>query len=162
MGRGTPMSEQVLSAAVRAARTDGECPRRDAARDLHHLAARSDSLLARSYACGRVARAADSLSVRVRQRAELDLAGQYRWVRWPGSSLQYVQFIFPGIIGMSVLFTSIFGAMSIVWDREFGFLKEVLVAPIHRSAVAIGKTLGAQVRRCSKGSSSWCLLRSSA
>ncbi len=59
-----------------------------------------------------------------------------------GSSLQYVQFIFPGIIGMSVLFTSIFGAMSIVWDREFGFLKEVLVAPIHRSAVAIGKTLG--------------------
>src|ERR1700722_13793899 len=60
----------------------------------------------------------------------------------PGSSLQYSQFIFPGIIGMSVLFTSIFGAMSIVWDREFGFLKEVLVAPIHRSAVAIGKTLG--------------------
>ena len=59
-----------------------------------------------------------------------------------GSSLQYSQFIFPGIIGMSVLFTSIFGAMSIVWDREFGFLKEVLVAPIHRSAVAIGKTLG--------------------
>ena len=59
-----------------------------------------------------------------------------------GSSLQYVQFIFPGIIGMSVLFTSIFGAMSIVWDREFGFLKEVLVAPIHRSAVAVGKTLG--------------------
>ena len=60
----------------------------------------------------------------------------------PGSPLQYSQFIFPGIIGMSVLFTSIFGAMSIVWDREFGFLKEVLVAPIHRSAVAIGKTLG--------------------
>jgi ABC-2 type transport system permease protein len=60
----------------------------------------------------------------------------------PGSPLQYSQFIFPGIIGMSVLFTSIFGAMSIVWDREFGFLKEVLVAPIHGSAVAIGKTLG--------------------
>ena len=59
-----------------------------------------------------------------------------------GAGIQYQQFIFPGIIGMSVLFTAIFGAMSIVWDREFGFLKEVLVAPINRSAVAIGKTLG--------------------
>jgi ABC-2 type transport system permease protein len=69
----------------------------------------------------------------------------------PGSSLQYVQFIFPGIIGMSVLFTSIFGAMSIVWDREFGFLKEVLVAPIHRSAVAIGKTLGGATQAMFQG-----------
>jgi ABC-2 type transport system permease protein len=68
-----------------------------------------------------------------------------------GSSLQYVQFIFPGIIGMSVLFTSIFGAMSIVWDREFGFLKEVLVAPIHRSAVAIGKTLGGATQAMLQG-----------
>jgi ABC-2 type transport system permease protein len=45
-------------------------------------------------------------------------------------------------MAMAVLFTSIFGALSIVWDREFGFLKEVLVAPINRSAVALGKTLG--------------------
>src|SRR5437868_13935934 len=58
------------------------------------------------------------------------------------AGLTYTQFIFPGIIGMSVLFSAIFGAMSIVWDREFGFLKEVLVAPIDRSAVAIGKALG--------------------
>ena len=50
------------------------------------------------------------------------------------AGLTYTQFIFPGIIGMSVLFSAIFGAMSIVWDREFGFLKEVLVAPIDRSA----------------------------
>ncbi len=69
----------------------------------------------------------------------------------PGSTLKYVQFIFPGIIGMSVLFTSIFGAMSIVWDREFGFLKEVLVAPIHRSAVAIGKTLGGATQAMIQG-----------
>src|SRR5437879_9236499 len=48
----------------------------------------------------------------------------------------YIQFMYPGIIGMAILFTAIFGAMSIVWDREFGFLKEVLVAPIDRSAVA--------------------------
>jgi ABC-2 type transport system permease protein len=59
-----------------------------------------------------------------------------------GSDFGYTQFIFPGIIGMSILFSAIFGAMSIVWDREFGFLKEVLVAPIDRSAVAIGKALG--------------------
>src|SRR5439155_14879924 len=40
-----------------------------------------------------------------------------------GSGISYIQFMYPGIIGMSILFTAIFGAMSIVWDREFGFLK---------------------------------------
>ena len=68
-----------------------------------------------------------------------------------GSSLQYQQFIYPGIIGMAVLFTAIFGAMSIVWDREFGFLKEVLVAPINRSAVAVGKTLGGATQAMLQG-----------
>jgi ABC-2 type transport system permease protein len=67
------------------------------------------------------------------------------------SGIGYQQFIFPGIIGMSVLFTSIFGAMSIVWDREFGFLKEVLVAPINRAAVAIGKTLGGATQALIQG-----------
>jgi ABC-2 type transport system permease protein len=57
-------------------------------------------------------------------------------------SLSYSQFIFPGIVSMGVLFNAIFGAMSIVWDREFGFLREMLVAPIDRSAVALGKILG--------------------
>src|SRR5216684_7328759 len=65
--------------------------------------------------------------------------------------LSYIQFVFPGIIGMSILFTSIFGAMSIVWDREFGFLKEVLVAPIDRYAVAIGKTLGGATQAMIQG-----------
>ncbi|MGE0160631.1 MAG: ABC transporter permease [Gemmatimonadales bacterium] len=65
--------------------------------------------------------------------------------------LSYVQFIFPGIIGMAVLFSAIFGAMSIVWDREFGFLKEVLVAPIDRSAVAIGKALGGATQAMIQG-----------
>jgi len=65
--------------------------------------------------------------------------------------LSYQQFIYPGVIGMAVLFTSIFGAMSIVWDREFGFLKEVLVAPINRSAVAIGKTLGGATQAMLQG-----------
>jgi len=63
----------------------------------------------------------------------------------------YAQFIFPGIIGMSVLFSAIFGAMSIVWDREFGFLKEVLVATIDRSAVAIGKALGGATQAMVQG-----------
>jgi ABC-2 type transport system permease protein len=56
--------------------------------------------------------------------------------------LNYVRFIYPGIIGMSVLFTSVFSAISIIWDREFGFLKEVLVSPAPRWAVAFGKILG--------------------
>ena len=50
--------------------------------------------------------------------------------RAPG--VGYLQFMFPGILGMSVLFTSMFSAISIIWDREFGFLKEVLVAPVPR------------------------------
>jgi ABC-2 type transport system permease protein len=54
----------------------------------------------------------------------------------------YLLFMYPGIIGMSVLLTSIVSGISIIWDREFGFLKEVLVAPVPRWAVAVGKILG--------------------
>jgi len=56
--------------------------------------------------------------------------------------IDYLKFMYPGVIGMSILFTSIFSALSIIWDREFGFLKEVLVAPVPRWGVAIGKSLG--------------------
>jgi len=56
--------------------------------------------------------------------------------------VSYVRFIFPGIVTMAVLFTAVFSAMSVVWDREFGFLREVLVAPISRAAVVLGKALG--------------------
>jgi len=59
-----------------------------------------------------------------------------------GGNLNFTQFMFPGILAMTVLFTSIFSAVSIVWDREFGFLKEVMVAPVSRVAVAIGKIAG--------------------
>ncbi len=58
------------------------------------------------------------------------------------AGLRFSEFIFPGIISMTVLFTSIFSAVSIVWDREFGFLKEVLVAPVSRWAIVVGKALG--------------------
>lgn len=63
----------------------------------------------------------------------------------------YIQFMYPGVVAMAILFTAIFGALSIVWDREFGFLKEVLVAPINRSAVAIGKTLGGSTQAMVQG-----------
>ena len=68
-----------------------------------------------------------------------------------GTGISYIQFMYPGIIGMSILFSAIFGAMSIVWDREFGFLKEVLVAPIDRWAVAIGKALGGTTQAMIQG-----------
>jgi ABC-2 type transport system permease protein len=68
-----------------------------------------------------------------------------------GASLNYMQFVYPGIIGMAVLFSAVFGAMSIVWDREFGFLKEMLVAPIDRSAIAIGKALGGATQAMIQG-----------
>ena len=60
-----------------------------------------------------------------------------------GPGIDFTQFIFPGIIGMTVLMSSFMAGVSVVWDREFGFLKEVLVAPISRASVAMGKTLGA-------------------
>jgi len=59
-----------------------------------------------------------------------------------GSNVDYRTFIFPGVLGMTVLFTAIFSALSVVWDREFGFLREMLVAPVRRSALVLGKCLG--------------------
>ncbi len=59
-----------------------------------------------------------------------------------GSEIDYQTFLFPGALAMSVLFTAMFSAMSIVWDREFGFLREMLVAPVPRSAIVVGKALG--------------------
>lgn len=59
-----------------------------------------------------------------------------------GGGIDFVQFMYPGIMGMSVLMGSFMSGVSIVWDREFGFLKEVLVAPISRISVALGRTLG--------------------
>src|ERR1700729_3444785 len=51
-------------------------------------------------------------------------------------------FIFPGVLALSVLFTAMFSAVSIVWDREFGFLREMLVAPVRRGSILVGKCLG--------------------
>ncbi len=67
-------------------------------------------------------------------RASVQLAGG-------GAGTDFVSFLVPGIAAMTVLFGSMFAAISIVWEREFGFLKELLVAPVPRSAIVIAKLL---------------------
>ncbi len=59
----------------------------------------------------------------------------------PRAGFSYLQFIVPGMIGMTILFASIFSSISIVWDREFGFMKEMLVAPISRLSIVVGKAI---------------------
>jgi ABC-2 type transport system permease protein len=54
----------------------------------------------------------------------------------------YIQFLAPGIIAMSILFSSMFNGIEVIWDRQFGFLKETLVAPISRIKIMVGRTLG--------------------
>lgn len=61
----------------------------------------------------------------------------------PGVNLR--TFMFPGVLVMSVMFTALFSAASIVWDREFGFLREMMVAPVGRTAILLGKCLGGAV-----------------
>ncbi len=62
----------------------------------------------------------------------------------PGISqnINYINFLVPGIIGMSLLFTSTFAGLSVLWDREFGFLKEIMVAPVSRVSIAVGRIAG--------------------
>jgi len=56
--------------------------------------------------------------------------------------VDFIKFIYPGIVAMTVLMTSVFSGLSVVWDREFGFLKEVLVAPLSRTGIVLGKAAG--------------------
>jgi ABC-2 type transport system permease protein len=82
------------------------------------------------------------------------LARPVLWLLFMGKGLRgsvagtgdYQQFVFAGAIAMTVLFAGMFQSVSIIWDREFGFLKEVLVAPVRRSSIVLGKVLaGASV-----------------
>ena len=57
--------------------------------------------------------------------------------------VDFIQFMYPGIIAMGVLTTALFAGVSVVWDREFGFLRELLVAPLGRTGIVLGKALGA-------------------
>jgi len=58
------------------------------------------------------------------------------------TGVSYIQFIGPGIIGMQLLFSSMFGGLTVLWDKQFGFLKEILVAPVSRIGIMAGTTMG--------------------
>jgi ABC-2 type transport system permease protein len=72
-------------------------------------------------------------------------------------NVSYQQYIFPGIIGQTLLFTSMFMGISVIWDREFGFLKEIMVAPISRFSVFLGKMLGDSTDAVIQGTIVFCL-----
>src|SRR6266498_1218869 len=110
------------------------------------LAARTTEVAPVREAGGRLAD--DLRAVRVVWRRELILfllvlgSGLARMMPNAGAGIDFRTFMFPGVLAMTVLFTSIFSAVSIVWDREFGFMREMLVAPVRRGALVVGKCLG--------------------
>ena len=59
-----------------------------------------------------------------------------------GGGLKYIHFLVPGILGMSLLFSSTFAGLSVLWDREFGFLKEIMVTPVNRVSIVVGRIAG--------------------
>ncbi len=68
----------------------------------------------------------------------------FRRMPVPGveGGVDYIRFLVPGILGMSLLFSSTFGGLSVLWDREFGFLKEIMVAPVSRISIVLGRMAG--------------------
>lgn len=68
-----------------------------------------------------------------------------------GGSLGYMEFLAPGMVAMSVLFSSIFSGVSVIWDKQFGFLKEVLVAPVSRLSIIMGQTFGGSTVAIAQG-----------
>ncbi|GAB4390418.1 MAG: ABC transporter permease [Thermodesulfovibrionales bacterium] len=93
--------------------------------------------------------------VRERSRLVASVARPLLWLFMVGAGLSrlvtpvegftYTQFIFPGILGLTILFSAIFSSISIIWDKEFGFLKEILVAPVSRFSIVMGKALSGTV-----------------
>ena len=69
-------------------------------------------------------------------------AGFNRIIGTMAPGVDFIQFMYPGIIAMTVLMNSVMSGLSVVWDREFGFLKEILVAPLGRSGIVLGKAMG--------------------
>jgi ABC-2 type transport system permease protein len=70
------------------------------------------------------------------------LGAGFRNIAIPGMEGPFLHFFAPGIIAMSILFSSMFTGVSLLWDKQFGFLQEVLVAPISRISIIVGRTLG--------------------
>lgn len=68
----------------------------------------------------------------------------FRRMAIPGltGDVSYINFLVPGILGMSILFSSTFAGLSVLWDREFGFLKEIMVAPVSRVSIVLGRIAG--------------------
>ena len=73
-------------------------------------------------------------------------------VQLPGMGGNYIVFLIPGMVAMSVLFTSVFSGIQIIWDKQFGFLKETLVAPVSRLEIMSGQTLGGATTAVIQGS----------
>ena len=67
------------------------------------------------------------------------------------SGMRYVEYLLPGIVAMNLIFSAFLSAISIIWDREFGFLKEMLVAPITRTSIAVGKSASGATVSCLQG-----------
>ena len=78
-------------------------------------------------------------------------AGFNRVIGVMAPGVDFVQFMYPGIVAMTVLMNSLMSGLSIVWDREFGFLREVLVAPLSRTGIVLGKAAGNAVIAISQG-----------
>jgi ABC-2 type transport system permease protein len=106
-----------------------------------------------------------------RERSRLlgGIARPILWLLILGSSLRnvvsntaltgghdYTQYIFPGVIGLTLIFAAMQSAMSVIWDREFGFLKEVLAAPVSRLSIILGKVLGGATQATLQGIITLC------
>jgi len=72
------------------------------------------------------------------------LGAGFRRASLPGipATIDYVTFLIPGVIGMTLLFSSIFGGLQVLWDKEFGFLKEIMVTPVSRLSIVLGRIAG--------------------
>jgi ABC-2 type transport system permease protein len=71
--------------------------------------------------------------------------------RFAGLDIDYREFLFPGVVAMSLLFTSMRSGISVIWDREFGFMKEILVSPSSRYSITAGKVLGTALAAVMEG-----------
>jgi len=92
--------------------------------------------------------------IRARSRIIGSLAMPFFWLAFVGigfssafqgggpGGVNYIDFLTPGILAMTLLFSSVFSGISVIWDRQFGFLKEILVAPVNRLSIMTGKVLG--------------------
>jgi ABC-2 type transport system permease protein len=80
------------------------------------------------------------------------LGGGFSRAALPGMEGDYLGFLAPGIVAMAILFSSMYTGVSILWDKKFGFLQEILVAPVSRFTIIIGRTLGGATTALIQGS----------